>query len=137
MAGIEILDPSYTDAWAHLGNMYAEELQAFRELDDALFAYRKTREGREVETRLVAAAQQAFGIAEKRYGHGLANYLDVLDAQRELFNAQLALTRTQREQLSSLVQLYRALGGGWTAAASASDIAVKPSAAASAGPAAR
>ena len=104
-------------------------LQAFREVNDALFAYQKTREGREVETRLVASARQAFGIAEKRYAHGLANYLDVLDAQRELFNAELALTRTQREQLSSLVQLYRALGGGWTTDGDAAQTAVKTSSA--------
>lgn len=106
-------------------------LQAFREVDDALFAYRKTREGREVETRLVATARQAFEIAQKRYAHGLASYLEVLDAQRELFNAELALTRTQREQLSALVQLYRALGGGWTAEAGAMQASAKTSSAGS------
>ncbi len=62
---------------------------------------------------------------------------DVLDAQRELFNAELALTRTQHEQVSSLVQLYRALGGGWTTAGDAAQTAVKTSAAPASGTAAR
>lgn len=61
----------------------------------------------------------------------------VLDAQRELFNSELALTRTQREQLNSLVQLYRALGGGWTTDGDAGQTAVKTSSAPASGTAER
>ncbi len=88
--------------------------QAFREVDDALVAYRKTRESRGAQVRLVEAAQRAFTAADKRYLHGVSSYLEVLDAQRELFNAELALTRTQLGELVAVVQLYRALGGGWS-----------------------
>jgi multidrug efflux system outer membrane protein len=88
--------------------------QAFREVDDALVAYRKTRTSRDAQVRLVAAAQRALAAAEKRYLHGVSSYLEVLDAQRALFDAELALTRTQLAELVAVVQLYRALGGGWT-----------------------
>ncbi|HQR53722.1 MAG TPA: efflux transporter outer membrane subunit [Burkholderiales bacterium] len=88
--------------------------QAFREVDDALVAYRKTRASRDAQVRVVDAANRAFKSADKRYLHGVSSYLDVLDAQRELFNAQLALTRTQLGELVAVVQLYRALGGGWS-----------------------
>ncbi len=88
--------------------------QAFREVDDALIAYRKTRESRDAQVRLVDAAQRTFAAAEKRYLHGVSSYIEVLDAQRELFNAELALTQTQLGELVAVVQLYKALGGGWS-----------------------
>jgi multidrug efflux system outer membrane protein len=88
--------------------------QAFREVDDALVDYRKTRESRLSQVRLVAAAQRAFDSADKRYLHGVSSYLDVLDAQRALFDAQLSLTRTEQDELGALVRLYKALGGGWS-----------------------
>ena len=97
--------------------------QAFREVDDALIAYRKTRESRDAQVRLVEAAQRAFGAADKRYLHGVSSYLEVLDAQRELFNAQLTLTRTQLDELAAIVQLYKALGGGWNAQPEATPLA--------------
>ena len=97
--------------------------QAFREVDDALIAYRKTRESRDAQVRLVDAAQRAFAAADKRYLHGVSSYLEVLDAQRELFNGELALTRTQFEELVAIVQLYKALGGGWTAQPEATPVA--------------
>jgi multidrug efflux system outer membrane protein len=53
-------------------------------------------------------------LAELRYKGGLANYLDVLVARRNLFEAELALTGTRRLHLVSVVQLYKALGGGWS-----------------------
>jgi multidrug efflux system outer membrane protein len=55
----------------------------------------------------------ALRLANLRYKGGLANYLDVLIAQRNLFDAELALATTQRLYLTSVVQLYKALGGGW------------------------
>ena len=58
--------------------------------------------------------QSALKLAELRYKGGLSNYLDVLVARRNLFEAELALTGTRRLLLASIVQLYRALGGGWS-----------------------
>ena len=60
------------------------------------------------------AARRTFTAAEKRYLHGVSSYIEVLDAQRELFNAELSLTRTQLGELVAVVQLYKALGGGWS-----------------------
>ena len=89
--------------------------QAFREVEDALVAYRKAREVRAEQETLVTALGRAAGLAEIRYTNGLATYLEVLDAQRQRFAAELDLTRTQRTQLASLVEVYKALGGGWEA----------------------
>jgi multidrug efflux system outer membrane protein len=61
----------------------------------------------------VEALRSALHLANLRYKGGLANYLDVLVAQRNLFEAELALTGTHRLYLVSIVQLYKALGGGW------------------------
>ena len=62
----------------------------------------------------MTSLRSAFTLAELRYQGGRASYLDVLTAQRDLFNAELALASTRRAQLVSIVQLYRALGGGWS-----------------------
>ena len=74
----------------------------------------KTREQREALEEQVEALQSALRLADLRYQGGRANYLDVLTAQRDLFNAELSLARTRRNQLVSVVQLYKALGGGWS-----------------------
>ena len=62
----------------------------------------------------VKALQSALHVANLRYTGGLANYLDVLIAQRNLFDAELSLASTRRLHLVSVVQLYKALGGGWS-----------------------
>jgi multidrug efflux system outer membrane protein len=89
-------------------------LTAFREVEDALIAVQKTGEQRTALEQQVTALQSAFGFADARYQGGRANYLDVLTAQRSLFDSELALARTRRAQLTSVVQLYKALGGGWS-----------------------
>ena len=61
----------------------------------------------------VRAAQRALDIANLRYTSGLGTYLDVLDAQRQLFAAEIDLTGITRDQLTAVVQLYKALGVGW------------------------
>lgn len=91
--------------------------QAFREVEDALVAHRKAREVRAEQEAFVSALERAVGLAELRYTNGLATYLEVLDAQRQLFAAELELARTQRTQLATLVQVYKALGGGWARSA--------------------
>jgi multidrug efflux system outer membrane protein len=90
-------------------------LVAFREVEDALAAVSTAREQRAAQARQVEALRSALQLANLRYKGGLANYLDVLVAQRNLFDAELALTATHRLQLVSVVQLYKALGGGWHA----------------------
>jgi multidrug efflux system outer membrane protein len=89
-------------------------LTAFREVEDALIAVKTSREQREAQQVQVNALQSALRLAELRYKGGLANYLDVLVARRSLFDAELALTGTHRLHLVSIVQLYKALGGGWS-----------------------
>lgn len=89
--------------------------QAFREVEDALVAHRKAREVRSELEVLVGASRRAVGLAELRYANGLSSYLEVLDARRQLFAAELDVTRARRAQLVAVVQVYKALGGGWTA----------------------
>lgn len=88
-------------------------LTAFREVEDALIAVHTTRTQNEAQRQQVTALQSALKMAELRYKGGLANYLDVLVARRNLFDAELALTGTRRLHLVSVLQLYKALGGGW------------------------
>lgn len=89
-------------------------LTAFREVEDSLVAVRTAKTQSEAQQQQVAALQSALHLAELRYKGGLANYLDVLVARRNLFEAELALTSTRRLHLVSVVQLYKALGGGWS-----------------------
>ena len=87
--------------------------QAFREVEDALLSYHKTREVRTTRERLVNASREALQLAEFEYLNGQATSLDVLAAQREALNAEISLVQTRRDQLIAVVQLYKALGGGW------------------------
>jgi multidrug efflux system outer membrane protein len=91
-------------------------LQAFRETEDALMAYRKTGEQRQAQAARVAAERKVLELCELRYRGGVSAYLEVLDAQRSLFNAELDEASTIGGHLTSLVRLYKALGGGWPAA---------------------
>jgi len=88
-------------------------LVAFAEVSDALTARRmlaRERAQREIQ---VAALEDSVSLSLLRYDQGLASYFEVLDAQQRLFPAQLSLATTRRQQLDAVVQLYRALGGGW------------------------
>lgn len=89
-------------------------LVAFREVDDALIGVSTAREQAVAQDRQVNALRSALHLANVRYKGGLASYLDVLIAQRDLFVAELSLASTQRLHLVSVVQLYKALGGGWS-----------------------
>jgi multidrug efflux system outer membrane protein len=88
--------------------------QAFREAEDALIAHRKARETLVARREAVESSREALSVAELRYTSGLTSYLAVLDTQRTLFAAEIAESRTLLAQLVAVVQLYRALGGGWT-----------------------
>jgi multidrug efflux system outer membrane protein len=84
------------------------------EVEDALITVQKTGEQRTAQEQQVTALQSALTLADSRYQGGRASYLDVLTAQRSLFESELSLARTRRGQLISVVQLYKALGGGWS-----------------------
>ena len=93
---------------------YQQTIQnAFREVSDALVQYRKVKEIRTQQELLVVTLQDRARLAYLRYEGGVDTLLNALDADRELFEAELNLTRTKRDELVSVVQLYKALGGGW------------------------
>lgn len=93
---------------------YQQTIQtAFREVSDALIEYRKVKEIRTQQEHLVTTLQDRSRLAHLRYAGGVDTLLNALDADRELFNAELSLSQTRRNELLSLVQLYKALGGGW------------------------
>lgn len=96
--------------------LYAYELTilgALREVEDALVGFRKAGDLRGAESDRVTAQRKVLELAELRYRGDVAPYLDVLDAQRSLLEAQLNEAEAVRQQLLALVQVYRALGGGW------------------------
>jgi multidrug efflux system outer membrane protein len=87
--------------------------QAFREVADALIGYRKLREFREQQALLFTAAQDARRLAQVRYEGGVTSYLEVLDADTRLFDAELGLAEAELSERSAFVEIYRSLGGGW------------------------
>lgn len=86
---------------------------ALREVADALASHTRTREQRGEEEKLVKALSESVRLSTLRYRGGLDSYLQVLDAERNLFTGQLDLAQLRLLELQSVVQLYRALGGGW------------------------
>lgn len=86
---------------------------AFTEVSDALIAHQRVRESREKQELLVAALQDRLRLAYLRYRGGVDTQLNALDADRDLFNAQLTLAQLRLQEILSVVQLYKALGGGW------------------------
>ena len=89
--------------------------QAFREVEDALLAHQKIREVRTERERVADLSREALELAQLEYLNGQASYLEVLAAERDVMNTETALAQTQRNHLLTVVQLYKALGGGWTA----------------------
>jgi multidrug efflux system outer membrane protein len=88
-------------------------LNALREASNALAGVRLGRDQLAAQATQTQALQRALDLATERYKSGISSYLEVLDAQRGLFTAQLALVQVQRQYLTSTVELFRALGGGW------------------------
>ncbi len=87
---------------------------AFRDVADSLTEYTKTSQQRTEQERLVAALRASSDLSIERYRSGLDSFLPVLDAQRNLFSGELELAQLRQRELASIVQLYRALGGGWS-----------------------
>jgi multidrug efflux system outer membrane protein len=102
--------------------LYLRALQvAFREVSDALVGYRKLREFREQQEILTNTLVDQQRLSNMRYKGGVTAYLEVLDTDRQLFDAQLGLAQAQRNEVLALVALYRALGGGWADTAPAEE----------------
>ena len=93
---------------------YEKTIQtAFAEVSDSLIAHQRVRESREKQESLVATLQDRLRIAYIRYQGGVDTQLNALDADRDLFQAELTLARIRLDESLSVVQLYKALGGGW------------------------
>jgi NodT family efflux transporter outer membrane factor (OMF) lipoprotein len=95
-------------------NDYQSTIQsAFREVSDSLVSYQKVREVRAQRELLVGALRDRSRLSYLRYTGGVATLLDALDADRSLFDAERSLAQARRDELVSVVQLYKSLGGGW------------------------
>jgi multidrug efflux system outer membrane protein len=94
--------------------VYEKSIQtAFKEVSDALIAHQRTNESRVEQERLVSALQDRKRLAYVRYQGGVDTQLNALDADRDLFQAELALAQIRYAEVVSVIQLYKALGGGW------------------------
>jgi outer membrane protein, multidrug efflux system len=91
-------------------------LNAFGEVADALVSRQKLALVRAQEELAVKAYQDAVEVAKQRYTLGTANYYEVLQTQQLLYPAEVALAQTRRDEFTAVVQLYKALGGGWNQA---------------------
>jgi len=111
--------------YAYKGNVAAREetrlayektvLNALAEVSNALVSRQKFAASQVELERQVVALNNAVRLSTVRYTDGLAGYYEVVDSQQQLFPAEIALARTRLNELTSFVQLYRALGGGWRA----------------------
>lgn len=124
--GAQVSQPIFT-AGALRGNLKLAESQhqqaliaykqaiqhAFGDVSDALIGYQKFHEVRLRQEDTVKDLQESVRLSDMRYKGGTTTYLEVLDGQRSLFSAELALAQARGTEYQSLVQLYRSLGGGW------------------------
>jgi outer membrane protein, multidrug efflux system len=100
--------------WEEAAEHYQQTvLQSFREVSDTLVTRTKLRRVRGEREDTVSALETSVTLSLQRYNDGIANYFEVLEAQQQLFPAEIGLARTQRDELAAVVTLYRALGGGW------------------------
>jgi multidrug efflux system outer membrane protein len=124
--GAQVSQPIFTGG-ALRGNLHVAEAQheealtaykqaiqyAFRDVSDALVGYQKLHEVRVRQEQTVADLAESVRISIMRYRGGTTTYLEVLDGQRSLFEAEITLAQARGAEYQSLVQLYKALGGGW------------------------
>ncbi len=90
---------------------------AFRDMEDALADQRHTKEQFEAQARQVETLRHYVKVARLRYDNGYTSYIEVLDAERSLFEAELSYTQTQGGLREALIDIYKAMGGGWLVAA--------------------
>jgi len=107
------VDSAEAQAQAAVEQYRSTIIQAFREVADALVEHRKRREFRTQQEALALAAGDAARLSNIRYKGGVTSYLEVLDSERQFFDAELGLVRSNRDELLAIVRLYKALGGGW------------------------
>jgi multidrug efflux system outer membrane protein len=88
-------------------------LLAFKETNDAVVRYRNARKATELKNNLREAALKYVELATFQYKYGDTRYIEVLDAQRRYFDAQIGLSNAVRDEYIAIVQLYKSLGGGW------------------------
>ena len=86
---------------------------AFQDVSNALVGYQKNREYSVSQTEFAQTLREQSRLANVRYVGGVSSYLEVLDTERQRLTAEQQLAQAQRDVLTSLVQLYKALGGGW------------------------
>ena len=86
---------------------------AFQDVSNALVGYQKNKEYTGSQTQLTETLRDQTRLANKRYEGGVSSYLEVLDTERQRLTAEQNLAQARRDVLTSLVQLYKALGGGW------------------------
>ena len=124
--GAQVSQPIFTGG-ALKGNLHLAESEhkqaliafqqaiqkAFGDVSDALIGYEKLHQVRMRQQDSVADLQETVRISTLRYKGGTTTYLEVLDGQRSLYGAELTLAATRGDEYRSLVQLYKALGGGW------------------------
>ena len=109
-SGVKLAEAQRDSALAQ----YEKTIQtAFGEVSNAIIAHQRTRESRREQETLVAALQDRKRLAYIRYRGGVDTQLNALDADRDLFQAELALAQIRLNEQLSIVQLYKALGGGW------------------------
>jgi multidrug efflux system outer membrane protein len=109
-AGVKLSESEQREAVVQ----YQKTIQvAFREVSDALVAYRKYTEQLQQQQELVDTLRETSRLSQVRYEGGLDSYLQVLIAQRSLFQGELTQAELRRDTLLSVVDLYRSLGGGW------------------------
>jgi outer membrane protein, multidrug efflux system len=107
---LRLAESQYQDALI----AYRQSIQrAFGDVSDALIGYEKFHQVRLRQEATVADLQESVRLSNMRYTGGTTTYLEVLDGQRSLFSAELTLAEARGNEYQSLVQLYRALGGGW------------------------
>ena len=108
------VDAAEAQAQQALQSYEGTVLQAVREVEDSLVSVRTFKDEHRARAAQVKAGQSAAFLSRRRYMDGVTSYLEVLDTERSLFNAELAHSNTQERYLNALVQLYRSLGGGWS-----------------------
>jgi multidrug efflux system outer membrane protein len=101
-------------AWDGAVERYEQTtLRAFAEVSDALVSHEKLKGVRADREATVKSLSTSVALSLQRYKDGVANYFEVLEAEQQLFPAEIDLARTERDQLVAIVDLYRTLGGGW------------------------
>ena len=110
-----------------LANYRQVILNAFREANDALVGSQKTQAESAAQSQRVASLREYARLSRLKFDNGYAGYLEVLYAENELFSAELTAVRSQADRYTQLVNVYKAMGGGWVDLASEAGLAAMPS----------